>query len=79
MKLLLGKQLVAGAWGKEDTLETSSLPSEKGATAVPSRPLPGQQAFNTHQSPQQTLLRPSRYLLIIGKDPILIEQTFAKL
>lgn len=42
----------------------------------PSSPLPGQQVPNTHQSPQQTLLRPSRCLLIIGKEPILIDQTF---
>ena len=77
MKPLLGKQVVAGAWGREDTLKTSSLPSEKGATAVTLQASSGQQAFNTHQSPQQTLLRPSRYLLIMGKEPILIEQTFA--
>lgn len=31
---MLDKQVVAGAWGGEDTLETSPLPSEKGATAV---------------------------------------------
>lgn len=34
MKPLLGKQVVAGAWGREDTLETSPLPSEKGDTAL---------------------------------------------
>lgn len=77
MKPLLGKQVLAGAWDREDTLETFSLPSEKGATLSSSRCLPGQKALSTYQSLQQTFLRPFSYLLFIGKEPIFTEQTLA--
>lgn len=74
-KALLGKE-GAGARGGEDTLETFSLSSEKGSLLSPSRPLLGQQVLNTYQSLEQTLLRPSSFLLFIGKGPIFAEQTF---
>lgn len=51
-------------------------PLRRETLLSPSRPLPGQQVLNSHQPPQQTLLRPSRCFLIIGKEPILIDQTF---